>query len=335
MSERWPAFSLNSTYIYTGSWTNWNDEYANGGRITTTKKAADLIMIFTGILFVFMESGLCSLVAFALFWYHGRRQPLAPSDDTADPALASVLGNRTRKLRDSVWHQRQTVLRNSEDFLSIAGRSISIWLAYRRLKPRLTSRVLRTALLAFVTSCLFLVALPFLTAFVMLHEEGNEVLIRSDGCGLYDTPKGSNATDHELRTEDVTSRWHTAIQYVDACYAIDTPSELCDNYFVKRKLKSNQDPVECPFEKAVCLGEKDKPGVRIRTADLDSHTDLGLNAEPGDRIQFNREAKCVPIDLSKPRSSEDSGWMDARLGRIHDQYDVTFSGYNGSGAYLQ
>lgn len=336
MAARWLAFSINSTYVHRGAWTNWNDDYANGGRLTTSKEAADLLMIFAGILFVFMESGLCSLVTFALFWYHGRQRPSTPSIITmdAESVLAPNIG--TKHLCDAVWHQRQTALRNSGDFFSIVRRYTSIWHAYRTHKPRLSSRVLRTAFFALLAAGTFLVALPFLTTFVLLHERGNEVIIHSDRCGLYDTPKEPNKTESVIRTADVTHRWYMAMQYADACYAVTTPSELCDNYFVKRKLATNKNNVPCPFEEEVCLAMTDQPAVRVTTRELDSHKDLGLNAEHSDRIKFDRNVTCAPIDLTGRFAhwDDDEGLMAIRLGPVVG-YNGTFWGYSHPSSGLQ
>jgi hypothetical protein len=328
MAAQWPAFSISSNYVHRGAWTNWNDDYANGGRLTTSKEAADLLMIFAGILFVFMESGLCSLVTFALFWYHGQQHPATRSIITTDAESALTPNRATKHLRDAVWHQRQTALRNSGDFLSIVKRYTSIWHAYRSYKPRLSSRVLRTAIFSLLAAGIFLVALPFLTTFVLLHERGNEVLIQSDRCGLYDTPKEPNKTESVIRTADVTHRWYMAMQYADACYAIDTPSELCDNYFVKRKLATNKTDVPCPFEEEACLAMTDQPAVRVTTRELDSHKDLGLNAEHSDRIRFDRNVTCAPIDLRGKFAEWDSDnmTMAARLGPVDDDHNDTFWG---------
>lgn len=275
MSDVWPGLSLDSKYIHRGGWTNWNENLFDGGRITTSKQAADLLMVFIGIFLVLMEAGLCSLITFGIFLWHRRDK----------------VGRRSR---DALWHQGQTVLRNSGDFMSIAGKYIALWQAYGWKKPQVALRVAPVVVLGVLTSGVFLLALPFLTTFVMLNEDGNEVLIKSKQCGLWEIETDKVTA---RRTTESSIRWTTAMQYVDSCYEASGDSGLCDNFLYKRKLEWDKSSVTCPFDDSACLGD-DLPARKIMTKVLDTHWDLGLNAPPKDRVQFRRSATCSPIDLS-------------------------------------
>jgi hypothetical protein len=318
MSKIWPGLSIDSKYIHQGGWTNRNEYYLDGGRITTTKQTADLLMIFIGILFVFMEAGLCSLVTFALFSQH--RWSLRRGN-----AL-----NPKRKRRDALWHQKRTILRNSKTFWEVATSYLSLSFTYGWSKHGVLLRTLPAILSAFVLSMVFLIALPFLTTFVMLHEEGNQVLITSPDCGIWGPDEYVSG---KFATEQAT-RWNTAVQYVDSCYETNADSGLCDNLFVNRTLGWKMEEVGCPFD-SICIQHKEHPAVRLETEQVDSHYHLGLNAPPHDRIQFRRNVMCSPINLDPPRTvdmtGEDLGleWlgnetlMVAKLGN-HENNNWTF-----------
>lgn len=311
MSKIWPGLSIDSKYIYQGGWTNWNEYYLDGGRITTTKQSADLLMIFTGILFVFMEAGLCSLATFVLFL----------------PSKWSCRQNSSKagpSNRDALWHQKRTVLRNSGTFWDVASHYLSLWLNHGWSKRSVVLQTLPTIASAFTLSLAFLIALPFLTTFFMLHEDGNEVLIKSSNCGLF----GPSENDPEkIAHNEMSSRWHTAIQYVDSCYETDADSGLCDNLFVNRTLGWKMSEAECPFDDSVCFFKGESPAMRMETAKLDSHYDLGLNAPSGDRIKFQRNATCSPIDLSSSRSANRNR-TDLDLVPEYDPIMVAYLGKN-------
>lgn len=276
MSIFFSGVNIDHELIHTGGWTNWNDGYLNGGRITLTKTHSELIMIFAGILLVFIEAGVCSLVAFSLFLYHARANPSSPEGRKAD----------------ALWHQRQTALRNSGDFRAIMGTYTSLWLAYGWKKPIVALQTLPTTLVALLFTGLFLVALPFLTAFFLLDEQGNEMLLRSPNCKTYNSTyqiSKPGRSDVEL-----SSQWTTAAQYVDSCYTNSYASDHCDNFLVQRRLEWNSTEAECPFDRTICLGNAT---VQMKTKLLDSHKDLGLNAPRDGRVGFRRITTCSPVDV--------------------------------------
>lgn len=47
----------------------------------------------------------------------------------------------------------------------------------------------------------------------------------------------------------------------------------------------------------VCFPSEDQTAqpIRIQTAPLDSHYDLGINAPPGERLKFQYRATCAPL----------------------------------------
>lgn len=302
MSNIWPGLSLDSRYIHKGGWTNWNEHLFDGGRITTSKQAADLLMVFIGIFFVLMEAGLCSLVTFALFLYHRR-----------DKAK--------HRSRDALWHQTQTVLRNSGDFLSIGGKYLTLWRTYGW---KVILRAMPTVIFALITSGVFLVALPFITTFVMLHEEGNEVLIKSSECGLWNVDKLDDTVSGGGKSTEASIRWNTAMQYVDSCYEGSEDSGLCDNFLIKRKLQRVSPTKEkCPFDESICFNHDEKPALNLATEELDSHWDLGLNAPLGDRVKFRRHTTCAPLWI-QDRSEFIDGMMYVALGNTSEESDDTF-----------
>lgn len=90
-------------HVHTGLWVNYNGNELTGGQLTMTKDRAERLNIFIGIFLVFAEAGLWGLATFCLFKLNRRLRRAT----TGPP-------------RDGLYHVQQTVLRSSENSLSIA-----------------------------------------------------------------------------------------------------------------------------------------------------------------------------------------------------------------------
>ncbi|CAM1507698.1 Fc.00g045460.m01.CDS01 [Cosmosporella sp. VM-42] len=285
MSNTNADFSVKSEYIHRGGWTNWNGDFTTGGEITVTKSAADLLNIFIGIFFVFMESGLWSLICFALFLY--RRW--LNLETVGDPPTDRVRG------RDAIWHQKQAILRNAGDDFSVGLSYFELWCAYGWSKSAVIWRTWPTILAALLSFTSFLVALPFVISYLLLDSQGNEVLIQSPNCGWWEA---SFQNDKAVASREVTNRTREAVQYADNCYESDEPSDLCDNFLMKRKLKwTRWHNTACPFGEGICLGDNTFPAFQMETMLLDSHEDFGMNAPKNDRFALQKTTTCVPLDV--------------------------------------
>ncbi|KAF7562399.1 hypothetical protein G7046_g1746 [Stylonectria norvegica] len=281
MSSGNADFYVRPEYIKRGGWTNWDD----GGKITVTKSAADLLMIFIGIFFVFMEAGLWSLIAFALFSWRRSRN----STKVGNPPL------KKSKDRNALWHQQQAVLRNAGDDRTVGITYISLWLSYGWRSLGVVLRTWPVVLMALGSFAVFLIALPFITAYLMLDGQGNEVLIESPLCGWWQT---SFEDDVVVASTELTNRTREAVQYADNCYESSAPSDLCDNFLAKRKLTwTGWHNTECPFAQGVCLGDKHFPAFQMETMLLDSHQDFGMNSPKSGRFSLQKTTTCAPLDV--------------------------------------
>ncbi|KPM39885.1 hypothetical protein AK830_g6665 [Neonectria ditissima] len=313
MSNPYPDFYVKPEHIHKGSWTNWNGDQTTGGKITVLKNRAELLMIFIGIFFVFMEAGLWSLVSFGLFVWGRSRNP--------------------GRDRDALWHQQQTTLRNAGDDRTVGLTYISLWLAYGRNDRAIMLRTFPTVFVALTSFAIFLIALPFMTAYAMLDNQGVEVLIESPSCGWW---KASFADNVVLASTEVTNRTREAIQYADTCYETsqtDAPSDLCDNFLMKRKLDWVGQADACPFEKGMCIGHADFPAFEMRTRLLDSHEHFGMNSPKQGRFALRVTTTCSPLNVKAWSSVEKGPTFGEKVTRVYfgrtasDNYTFYVSSY--------
>ncbi|KAM0430049.1 hypothetical protein ACHAPT_006055 [Fusarium lateritium] len=266
-----------------GAWRNWDAHAATGGQITMLKDDAELLGIFIGIFLVFAAAGLWTLLAYLLFQLNRRR--------------------RRRKQGigafDGLYHQQQTILRNGGSDIAIGGSFLKLWLAWGN-SPKVLRRTLPIVILALASFGFFLIALPFITAVEMFDNQGNQVLIKSPRCGFW----APDLENYPLAAyTGLTQRTFEAASYVDNCYESKAESALCDQFLAKRQLPIIRVyNVSCPFDESVCLprfkGDK-HPAITIKTDDLDSHKDFGINAPPGERVKMRRSMTCSPLNVNR------------------------------------
>ncbi|KAM5343791.1 hypothetical protein ACJ41O_012328 [Fusarium nematophilum] len=283
---------VTSDHVRRGGWKNWDDGAASGGQITMLKEDAELLGIFIGIFLVFVAAGLWTLIAYLFFQLNrrSRRKRRMRHQDLPQQPPDNF---------DGMYHQQQTILRNGGSDIAIGLAFLKLWLAWGR-HPGALKRTLPVVVLALGSFGFFLVALPFITAQELFDKQGNEVLVQSPNCGFW----SPDLQHHPLDASMVwTNKSFEAISYVDSCYESSVESALCDQFLPMRRLPIVKvHGVKCPFDESVCLprSEGDKhPAFTIKTAELDSHVDFGINAPPKDRIKLRRTTTCSPLNLDK------------------------------------
>lgn len=206
---------------------------------------------------------------------------------------------------DALHLQKQVILRNSSSDFSTASSMKSLWWLWRsRTGTRALSRTFGIFLAAIFNFFFFVLLLPFLAN---LLSTGDNVLIHSPNCGFW---LESATLKYLTTTAVVTNRTWAAVNYVDNCYNTDTPSSSCDDNLMRRQIKwSPNNQYGCPFNPLeVCLGssaQDDYHTFTMETELIDSHKDLGINAQPKDRIQLQRLTTCAILNTTDYTSSID------------------------------
>ncbi|KAF7547002.1 hypothetical protein G7Z17_g8036 [Cylindrodendrum hubeiense] len=284
-------FHVNPENVPWGDWTNWDDDGAPHGKFTMGKNRADLVAIFIGIFIVFVERGLWTLIKFFVFLYtrrrHLRRQHI--QQQVADPQPAVLL--------DGISHQMQTVLQNiSGSSVHIASAYVKIWIANGFLEKKVAGRTLPLISVALISFGFFVVAMPLMVAFLLLDNQGDQVLIRSKMCGFW----AANSADNEVTSFNALKNetW-AAVTYVDSCYEGNAESALCDRFLPQRQLPMlSETNGQCPFDKEMCLSQDEYPAFVMKTDVLDSHIHFGINSPKDDRVTMQRITTCAPLAVN-------------------------------------
>ncbi|KAK5634200.1 hypothetical protein RRF57_009914 [Xylaria bambusicola] len=283
--------------IYVGIWTNWSRGRVLGSTLTISRRDADLLIAFTAFFIAFVTTRVWRILCFVFHRFHS----------TADP-------------QDAIYHQRQTIFRNSSSPES--GIQMLLWLLWANRHSKGWLRPLPAAIVAIICISLFTVAGGFSSQ--ISTAVGNEVLIRTSNCGF--TQSYSDVTDpkyYYLLSKQATAI-NSAANYAQQCYSNENTGLLdCGRFSMQQVPKSVNTQARCPFKDHMC--RSNSTNLRIDSGYLDSHNIFGLNAPPDERILFRNVLHCAP--LTTTGFTEDG---NSSLGK-HTFYrygaDVTY-GYN-------
>jgi hypothetical protein len=221
--------------------------------------------------------------------------------------------------KDGVHHQIQALLHSGlTDMAMLWQFSRMSWY----WKKRTTKVWHRMAPLMFTCATHFAIITVAGLFSSRISDAAGEVLVKSTGiCGWYSTSFANNqsavVTEGNFDSLDsliayTRSAVSQAKQYSQTCYpringfSPDTSSATC-SYTTVPFLQSNvNNSAICPFALEACDG----PAISFDSGLLDSHTHLGINASPRDRVQFRRLMTCVPVPIDKKYSS---AWLESPL----------------------
>lgn len=273
-----PAFD-STKYVYEGIWINWTRGRVLGSTLTLNPQQTAIVSPALAILITIAGAQL-----WRLFQY-GLHQSRATSEK-----------------RSFVFHQTQTVLRNTTTDLNALWRFARLAIAWRHQRDvRLFKTLAPLMLWTFVHLALVIIAGVF-SSWVL--ETNDDVLSISPWCGSYKTDyyDAVYATTWESNSSAVTlsddfndytnSRFALAQQSVDVCAA---GRDHCENARLQvLNFSSKFIPAKCPVADTIC--HPDAGGSMLfETPMFSSHTDLGYNSREEDRISVRLLAQCAPI----------------------------------------
>lgn len=210
--------------------------------------------------------------------------------------------------RDIFHYQRQALLRNGLSEFSLFWRIFKV--AWGQAIPRRKQTLRRSTPVAIFA--LFHAAL-FATAGIFSSKVTNtnsEALVRSTSgsCGQPDFQDLDILTaEADLVTKAnalyIIGNWalERSRDYANSCYNLagfNYTAAACDSY-IQPRLQSIVNLTDaCPFKEG-CIA----PAITVRSGYLDSDLDVGVNAQPSQRIQFEKILTCAPLDADSYASN--------------------------------
>ncbi|KAI9146956.1 hypothetical protein HJFPF1_12985 [Paramyrothecium foliicola] len=259
--------------VYLGVWTNWSSGEVFGRTLTLSRSNGALLIAFLALFVTFVFSQLWRILYFVLFHFH--------SDGAG---------------KDALHNQRQAVLRNASSPVAAAWTFFQLVNAWNKSR---NARPLRRMLPMLIFSLLMAAALTVASTLSSQITAGNEVLIKSPGCGFIDELKfGENASLPNTLGIYQANQIEQAAEYAQRCYG-SSPTDC--NTFVRNSLPvTTISNASCPFEGGICID--DNSNLILDSGLMDSLLDLGLNTPPDLRFQMQYKLQCAPLVTDKYRT---------------------------------
>ncbi|KAF2750359.1 hypothetical protein M011DRAFT_239586 [Sporormia fimetaria CBS 119925] len=278
-----------SDLIHTGVWTNWSKGKVLGATLTLPQRHGNLLVAFIALFVTFVGTSFYRILCFTLHTYYS-----------------------TPNAKSAVHQQRQLLLRNSSTGLTALWDVGALLWEWRDVKKRtfkyfwLLLAVVLTVTPAFGVAGVYSSDIGALT--------GDEVLISSPNCGAVFWGNASQDDIVRVYHRYVSQRVSAIRSYTQDCYSETDGTQdprNCGTYIRKTLPATVDTNATCPFEESIC---KMRDGnIRVESAWLDSHEDIGLNAPAENRMQFRMALHCAPLKQEEFRDSYTAEHDDTKL----------------------
>lgn len=322
----WPNTNHDLTLqykVHLGVWTDWSRGRVLGATLTLDRQQANLLIAFTASFVVFIGSRFWHIICLFLHQIYS-----------------------TSDLRDALHHQRQVVLRNSTTSDSgvvsytcrplnspwsscltstLQFKFVALLHAWRRSNFKSIARVVPPLLLAVVCTIGFTIAGGFSSQIELGRDNiGSAVLLDGANCSVI---TNVTYTMDQLYYEKFSARSiSTASNYVQQCYSENSTGLTDCNYFVSQRLPGFVDSAApCPFKDSLC--RSNTTNLALDTGFINTHTHLGLNAPPEERLLIRHKLQCAPL-LTEEYSSAHGNYTQYNYG---PQWALTSPGSESEG----
>ncbi|KAF7540014.1 hypothetical protein G7054_g1710 [Neopestalotiopsis clavispora] len=282
--------SINASSPYDvrlGVWTNWSRGSSMGLTLTLTRQDADLVIAFTAFFVSFVGARFWRIICLACHRYFS-------SSDS----------------EDTLHHQRQVVLRNSSTAESGLWVFIQLIWAWRRRAAKPLLRILPLCTIALLCTLAFVTAGGLSAR--MSTAIGDEVLMNGNNCSIFYPGAVENYTSAHAWEIWTSKILNNAFNYAQRCYTSDGigSTGACGTLVKDRLLSLQNASASCPFEDHICRSQSSN--LILDSGYVDSHTDLGLNSPPDERILFRYKkdqlimrltVHCAPLEVDGHTSS--------------------------------
>ncbi|OAP56635.1 hypothetical protein AYL99_08747 [Fonsecaea erecta] len=277
--------------IYQGIWTDWSSGKIWGLTLTLSPTYATIL---TSSLAVFVT--ICGVQLWSILRYLVYRFATF-----TEPAM----------LTPHIQRQQAVLKSAGSDILATAERMLRLAWRHRRTstgKPSLRSYSIGAFAMIYAISLWIGGVFSNLAISTGSSNGPWPVLVRSNHCGIWNLTYYDIVNSADCSTEDnfkmalqyMAKRGQDvqiSLEYAQECYLAasltnDKPP-TCE-IFKTSALNWTVSNTQCPFQGQACL--EGSNAIVLETDQIDSHEDLGINAEPADRLKYWRRTACAVLN---------------------------------------
>lgn len=285
-----------ATTVHQGFWKDWSKDGIKG---LTSILSPTHTIILTNSLTLFVAITSVQLWTIIRYILHQTR---AASPPEMTPHLRS----------------EQVILRNAGSDLATARHMLSLAWKSRRTNGKRSLRSYGIGLFALIYAIFFMLSGIFSNRAISSGsiDSGSAVLARSENCGVWNdtyfaiaTGGFSNEEELQLNTQWVAKVAHDiqlSLQYAQECYFSQSSNKLvpatsATSNATSSRCNSLKSPSlawdtykgNCPFKEKIC--HENSRTIVLGTGNIDSHKQLGINAQPSERLTYRRKTTCAVL----------------------------------------
>lgn len=281
-------------YIFQGFWQNLGKDSTHS--LTLTLQPAYATILTNALaLFVAMSGGqLWTIIRFTLH---------------------QIRASSRAEAFDMAHNQQQIVLRNATTDVATARLMLNLGWASRENARRAITTCVTIAILAILNAALFMAAGTFSNKWI---DAGQEVLARSPHCGTFNNayfnivsngPNPTSESDFQLSVEflaKVIRDVQQSLEVAQVCYMMQPSQDwgaTCNSLQAPRLYWTTLANASCPFGTEVCSDNSET--IVLDTGMINTYDDLGINAQPGDRLGYRRVTTCTALN----DTGHTTGWI--------------------------
>lgn len=269
---------------------NWAKGKVNGATLTTTKQDGNILIAFLALFVAAAGKSFWRISCLALHRYHSSRQP-----------------------EDTLFHQRQVVLRNAETPEFALWNFIIMLKTWRNRASRPYKRLILYILFTIAIFAAYNAASLFSSQ--VTADTASEVLLTGKDCRAPWKPDDMSGTEFRQSYDVWGFRQNTAVlNYAQKCYMNLDNEDDCRHYVKPKVDMQVTRNASCPFDDKMC-----KTGsVIVDTGMLNSNTHLGINMPDESQFSIRTVSQCAPI-ISESYTSvvNQTKYPDVPLLRFH------------------
>jgi hypothetical protein len=300
---------MSSIPIYVGFWTDWSHGSVWGSSLTVSYNTGNVLLATTAVFITIVGGFVWSIIAYTIHQCLVRQKPMsAVQVNQLHPRDLALL-----RQSEVVRLQEQLIFRNSKEpfaaMMEIFRLQCTWWSQGFK-----STRKLHIFIYPFVIWAGFIVAGVLSSNIANQPERSSNVRVKSHNCGLWSfnlsTQLGVYDREVKLLNDTLGGRI-----YARSCYSNDWTANnpVSCSIYTKRNLTYNKHHLNgmCPFgpnqnssnlqrsfSGSECDFRYNIGSHQMVSVTLDSHDDLGINAHPRDRVQFQKTVTCAPVSTS-------------------------------------
>ena len=259
---------IDGSYIHTGPWINYSDDSSIGNTITLKTREAAVLLALLAIVVAVAGSSVWRIVRY--FSHQSRSNPNIQ--------------------HDAIFIQQQAILRNASSALSAAWAFLRLSYGWRKhQRTRRSSHTFLFLAVAIVIFTAFGVASIFSSR--VTAAGGAVFLLHSPNCGFWNYTLAGETVE-AVKMLNVT---YSASAYAKTCYEVDSSNAASCGTFVRPQIPwTSNANAPCPFATKSCSSSAST--YEMDTGPMDSHSTLGLNAKPSERVTVRKLATCAKVN---------------------------------------